>query len=189
MLFALAIQPLVEQLQSIGGLQLNLWYLDDGVLGGPVPAVLEAIALLEKELPSYGLSLHYEKCEVIGDLSLLVQFPSVFKQGHPDDATYLEVPVGSPEAAKRYFRSRLLCELGASQYAFFLLRTCIAFARPVYWTRTIPTEHIIATGLAAGHLPTSGRRNTRDRHTKPYSAAQTTRLRCRQGLPPAPPRK
>jgi len=40
LLFALAIQPLVEQLQSIDGLKLNIWYLDDGILGGPVPAVL-----------------------------------------------------------------------------------------------------------------------------------------------------
>ena len=52
-LFALAIMDLTKQCKS----EWNLWYLDDGVLGGEVETVLNDYKLIMGEEKSLGLKL------------------------------------------------------------------------------------------------------------------------------------
>ena len=56
-------------------LQVNTWYLDDGILAGPCTAVQRGESLLQNLGPSLGLHLNPSKREVFGqgDLSM---FPS-----------------------------------------------------------------------------------------------------------------
>ena len=53
LLFCLTIQPLVLKLRS----EFKVFYLDDGMLGGPVQDVLHDFRLVEEEAASLGLQL------------------------------------------------------------------------------------------------------------------------------------
>ncbi|KAJ8727191.1 hypothetical protein PYW08_015588 [Mythimna loreyi] len=59
-IFSLAIHPIIQQLNS----KFNVWYLDDGTLGGDVDTVLEDFQLLKQQFKSIGLDLNESKCEL-----------------------------------------------------------------------------------------------------------------------------
>ena len=54
LLFCLTIQPLVLKIRS----EFKVFYLDDGMLGGPVQDVLRDFRLVEEEAASLGLQLN-----------------------------------------------------------------------------------------------------------------------------------
>ena len=58
--FALAVDTCARNLQS----PLNIWYLDDATIGGPVSDVVADLRLISKALPDLGLQLNAAKCEV-----------------------------------------------------------------------------------------------------------------------------
>lgn len=62
-LFALAIQPVVENLT---GLWLNRWYADDGVLLGPVETVNNNLGCMCQSFREIGLEVNLSKCEMWG---------------------------------------------------------------------------------------------------------------------------
>lgn len=59
-IFSLAIQPIILSLNS----KLNLWYLDDGSLGGDVNTVFQDLENLINKFGSIGLDLNFSKCEL-----------------------------------------------------------------------------------------------------------------------------
>ena len=59
LLFALAIDPIIRSMQS----ELNIWFLDDGTLAGPVETVARDIERLLPEFSNLGLQLNPKKCE------------------------------------------------------------------------------------------------------------------------------
>lgn len=59
-IFSLAIHPSIKDLNS----KLNIWYLDDGTLGGDATTVLNDLETLIASFDSIGLSLNYSKCEL-----------------------------------------------------------------------------------------------------------------------------
>ena len=67
MLFAAAIQPLTVELRS--GLDLGLFFLDDGVLVGDIQAMGAPLAHTQR--PAAGLQLNLRKCKVmaVGNVS------------------------------------------------------------------------------------------------------------------------
>ena len=54
------------------GIDLDLFYLDDGVLAGDVPAVAAALAQTQRRAAELGLRLNLRKCEVVatGDIAV-----------------------------------------------------------------------------------------------------------------------
>ena len=60
LLFALAIDPIIQSLRS----PLNVWYLDDGTLAGPATSVSADISTLIPALQRIGLTVNHQKCEV-----------------------------------------------------------------------------------------------------------------------------
>ena len=58
--FALAIDPIVRAVNS----PLNIWYLDDGCLGGSAERVAQDLSRLREGFRVVGLELNPEKCEV-----------------------------------------------------------------------------------------------------------------------------
>lgn len=71
LLFALALQPVIERIHTEVGLcvagrrlALNAWYLDDGALVGTPEQLRQALAILQDDGPSLGLELHATKCEL-----------------------------------------------------------------------------------------------------------------------------
>ena len=72
LVFSLAIQPLVQELASIGkngrpgdASDLVVFYLDDGVVCGSPQAVSQALARLQERAGALGLSLNLGKCELV----------------------------------------------------------------------------------------------------------------------------
>jgi hypothetical protein len=59
-IFSLSIHPTIERLSS----QLNVWYLDNGALGGSAETVLKDLETIIVEFKKIGLSLNYSKCEL-----------------------------------------------------------------------------------------------------------------------------
>lgn len=59
-IFSLAIHPIIKTLNS----KLNVWYLDDGTLGGEADTVLSDLQTLTTALSTIGLSLNFSKCEL-----------------------------------------------------------------------------------------------------------------------------
>ena len=64
LLFSLAIHPLVKELRACG-LDLSLFYLDDGILCGTAETVAKALTLLRSRAAGLGLNLNLSKCELI----------------------------------------------------------------------------------------------------------------------------
>lgn len=60
LLFALAIDPIIQNLRS----PLNIWYLDDGTLAGPADSVTADISTLLPSLQRIGLTVNCQKCEL-----------------------------------------------------------------------------------------------------------------------------
>ena len=95
LLFCLAVHDLVQQLQS----EFNIFFLDDGTLGGSLEGVLEDFSTVERMAGELGLQLNRDKSEVICDDSstrsaMLRAVPglSVTEQDH---ATLLGSPIGT----------------------------------------------------------------------------------------------
>ena len=65
LLFSLVLHPLILRLATIKGLDINKWYLDDGVIAGRSRDVKAALDMLLKEGPAIGVFLNEEKCELI----------------------------------------------------------------------------------------------------------------------------
>ena len=59
-LFALAVDPTIQALRS----PLNLWFLDDGTLAGPLESVTADLHCLIPSLRELGLEVNVHKCEV-----------------------------------------------------------------------------------------------------------------------------
>ena len=69
-MFSLAIHPLVKAIASLG-LDLNIFYLDDGLLCGSPEGVSKALAVLLHKGPALGLDLNLDKCELISTLPVV----------------------------------------------------------------------------------------------------------------------
>ena len=151
LLFCLAIQPLVMSCLS----ELNLWYLDDGTLGGPPDTVLSDLERVVNAEANLGLSINSAKCELIvlsEDEEFREDCLTRFRSVAPDiqatvlnSATLLGSPL-SKEAADTVLQEKLksleqlthrLKDLDAHD-AYFLLRHCFSIPKLLYTLRSAP---------------------------------------------------
>lgn len=68
-IFGLAIHPIISTLNS----KLNMWYLDDGTLGGSANTVLKDLETLIEQFKDIGLDLNFSKCELFMSDTLSVE--------------------------------------------------------------------------------------------------------------------
>lgn len=61
--FSLAIHPIISELNS----KFNVWYLDDGSLGGEASSVLNDLSTIVNKFQAIGLELNTNKCELFID--------------------------------------------------------------------------------------------------------------------------
>ena len=47
-------------------LELDIWYLDDGILFGTIDTIKLALSILKEHLPNTGLELNLLKCKLFG---------------------------------------------------------------------------------------------------------------------------
>ena len=104
-LFALSIQPVLLKLQE---LELNFqgWYLDDGVLCGPLDVLQEAFDLAQNSFEHLGLSVNAEKCKLFlptDDPVSLELFSGVPRVSASQGVIVLGVPIGSDSYIAVFF--------------------------------------------------------------------------------------
>ena len=71
--FSIGIDPIIRLLKS----ELNLWYLDDGTIAGPLKTVAEDLKLLKTKFSLIGLELNPQKCELVPLSPLLRRTPCI----------------------------------------------------------------------------------------------------------------
>ena len=146
LLFCLTIHQLCSQLKS----ELNLFYLDDGTLGGSEEVLRHDLEVVEREGAELGLKLNHLKSEVIcvvSDLrdTILSSLPGA-RVVDPMNATLLGSPIGdvSSISTSLYGKTQLLRKMGdrllhlATQDAILLLRHSFAIPKLLYCLRTAP---------------------------------------------------
>ena len=142
LLFCLAILPIVKGLSS----PLNMWYLDDGSLGGSPSQVLADFQLIQSEGIDRGLQVNTRKCEVI-DLSdcCSITYIENAQQVEVSDLTLLGAPLGNQ--AMKFVLEKKISELStmesklswiSSHHALFLLKNCFALPKLLYVLQTSP---------------------------------------------------
>ena len=152
-LFSLGISGLVARMSS----PLNVWYLDDGTLGGPADLVAEDILKVLQFEDEGGLALNATKCEIItvgGNLQeqeemhrIIAEVLPGAKRVEPADSELLGAPIGArriPQilAEKRNALLRVLPRLTAMhpQAALCLWRYSLGSPKFNYTLRTSPTS-------------------------------------------------
>ena len=152
LLFCIAIQPLVASMTS----DFNVWYCDDGTLGGPQDTVLQDYERIKTLGAEMGLTLNIQKTELtflnsnqdcfdtVKD-SLTEQFGDVLFV-KPDGQTLLGAAIGGHKAIEQVLNIKiemleLLCKrlkrLDAHD-ALFLLAASFSLPRLMYVLRTTP---------------------------------------------------
>ena len=154
-LFSLSIMSLTNSLSS----PLNVWYLDDGTLGGTTEEVFSDFSTILCRSSSLGLELNVAKCELFTTASEstgLEDTLSIFRSVAPniqttqsEIATLLGAPL-TTEALPHLFHARiesLECMISRLRIlqahdALYLLRNFFALPKLLYLLRTSPTWRV-----------------------------------------------
>jgi hypothetical protein len=151
-IFNLAIHPIITQLTS----DLNIWYLDDGTIGGKRSTVLADLQTIIDRFAEIGLTINFNKCEIfIGesippnirtsimkDINILT--PNISVLSH-DNLTLLGAPIFdesiplSINAKIDHFHScsELLFQINPHM-AIYILRLCLFSPKFMYILRCCP---------------------------------------------------
>ncbi|XP_049875922.1 uncharacterized protein LOC126373729 [Pectinophora gossypiella] len=149
LLFSLAIHPVVSDLKS----PLNVWYLDDGTIGGSPETVARDMRSLFSALRVMGLEVNTAKCELYGcgvestaSRSLFGELIPGLRFTDKSNLNLLGAPifaeaVGPELRAKTDALSSLAEHLKSlpAHVALTLLRNCFAMPKLTYTIRTAPT--------------------------------------------------
>ena len=138
LLFSLAIHPVVLQLKS----RLNVWYLDDGLLGSQdVAELFHDYILLKDEAAKIGLHINAKKCEIVhNDSEEVAEFLKMgVTQTKLNDFQFLGAGI-EPECVTAVLNDKLESLKGVhkrlhllpAQQATFLLRACFGLPRFMY---------------------------------------------------------
>ena len=150
LLICLAIRDIVVSLKS----SFNVFYLNNGTLGGPVSDVKSDLAFLESAAHKIGLFLNHDKSEIIcvdepSKRSMLSSFPFL-RMVDSAKATLLGSPFGGDESLNMCWESKVeqletigsqLKQLQAHD-ALCHLRNALAVPKVLYILRTAPKFQI-----------------------------------------------
>lgn len=149
LIFSLGIQKIISNLKS----PLNMWYLDDGTIGGTPDEVRGDLLSLIPQFEKVGLKMNAGKCEFFPcDPTGLTSFSSLstvlpgLKVVNSDSFTLLGSPI-FPSAVRDSLLLRKSALLSAharlkdisKHEALVLLKFCFAVPKLTYFLRTVPT--------------------------------------------------
>ena len=146
LLFCLAIQPLIQDLQS----EFRVFYLDDGTIGGSLEDVHRDLLMVEEKAALLGLQLNRTKTELVCDdantRDSMLSVVSELRAVCCSEASLLGTPIGSAELIDNTITSKIqkLRLMGdkfrflKSQDALSLLRHSFAIPKVLYILRTAP---------------------------------------------------
>lgn len=155
LLYALAQQPLLEQLRDLRvqgrGLDVVTAYLDDVVLAGPTPVIREALRMIEVCSPAIGLAPCIGKCELVplaglGGDHALFDFPASLPVNTSGNFEVLGAPIGGAAFAAEYVRTKRVkktqrlrdevVNLEDAHAGYKILSQCLGACRLLYAMRT-----------------------------------------------------
>jgi hypothetical protein len=154
MLFALALHRLILDINArVPNLDLNCWYLDDGIIGGTADQISRVIALIDEHGPQSGLYLAQTKSELIFHAPPVSDpFPTSFLRRY-SDFDLLGTPIGSDSYVHDWLQRKVLkkcdsvwkavLQLGDKHVAYCVLRSCCGFQRLVHVLRTVPPSQCL----------------------------------------------
>ena len=129
---------------------LNIWYMDDGTLGGDIEVLINNFLVVQQMGDSIGLKLNESKCELITyDLDVLLKFRAIspsIQHISVSRAVLLGAPIGNSEGIDASLSNKLtefqrlankLKQLSAHD-AFFLLKNCFSLPKLQYILRCAP---------------------------------------------------
>ena len=114
LLFSLVMLQVSEEIKiSSGGLQLHMWYLDDGVLAGPSYEVQNALRVIAEVGPKWGMFLNPEKCEIITHPASAMQTDIFYQipreqKNFQGNFSILGSPIGSSEFCRTYLEEHAI---------------------------------------------------------------------------------
>ena len=149
-LFCLVLQQLISAIAEdvdCESLLFHHWYIDDGVVAGPVAAIAWVLAIIQESGPPLGLNINIAKCELFSSRDLS-SFPEEMRRSNVPHFEILGAPIGDLVfcakfvAQKQSEASKLLKELEAvgsiDPQVALLLRQCGSFCRLVHLARNTP---------------------------------------------------
>ena len=163
-LFSLVIHALILRISAeLPGLDVNKWYLDDGVIAGKSADVRRALDIIAGlDTMEVGVFLNEGKCELVthpAAAGCLSAFPASIpdKMRRTDGCTsLLGAPIGDDHFCAQFVRDdslepaqRTLKRLGLvrdPQVAMTLLRHCTGFCQFVYALRATPPHQLADVG-------------------------------------------
>ncbi|KAI5632042.1 reverse transcriptase (RNA-dependent DNA polymerase) domain-containing protein [Phthorimaea operculella] len=149
LIFSLAIHKSITSLKST----LNIWYLDDGTIGGTVSEVADDIQRLFPKLKEVGLEVNTGKCEIYpcgteaarecARFDTLIPGIKVLNR---DNLSLLGAPIFLEAIPEFFLRKRNALEKAhqemrhlSAHVALILLRSCLSLLKLTYTIRTCPT--------------------------------------------------
>lgn len=139
LLFCLSIQNIVSKVSC----PLNVWYMDDGTIGGPADVVTENLNMINEESKKIGLFLNEKKCEVYSQCDSH-KFPTM-KVLSKEKFSLLGAPV-TEECIKETLFSKLeemtktfnLLKLLPRHHAFHVMQKCLGCPQIMSIIRSSP---------------------------------------------------
>ena len=151
LLFCLVLHQVVCAIATdseCASLFFHRWYIDDGVVAGPISAVLRVLSIIKDLGPPLGLHINLSKCKLfsVNDLS---RFPDEMKKSNVPHFEILGAPIGDFLFCAKYIGQKCtdaskllqqLAQVGSSDphIAMLLLRQCGGFCRLIHLAKTIP---------------------------------------------------
>ena len=153
LLFCLVLQQVhvvsaIAEAADCASLLFHKWYIDDGVVAGPIAAIARVLAIIQDCGLPLGPYINIAKCELFS-LSDLSSFPDEMMQSNVPHFEILGAPIGELVfcakfvALKQSEASKLPQQLEAvgsidPQVGLLLLRQCGSYCRLVHLSRHTP---------------------------------------------------
>ena len=153
LLFSLAI----DSVSTGGGTDINVWYLDDGTIGGPLEQVTNNIQRIKNQLDEKGLTINSSKCEaaLLGAVTpssrsdairTLQKYLPDIREVQIDELQLLGSPICDAQVRTQLLSGAQMVrklvsrvqELDEPHQAFFLLKNYISAPRLLYMLRSAP---------------------------------------------------
>ena len=154
-LFCMVLKKVINAISDSCALDINLWFLDDGVIAGPAEEVSRALDVIEQVGPNLGLLTNLSKKDggvFCTDEIILDSFQQFSHRSLKFNFPLLGVPVGEPDYCNQYALDLVkkvikdthepISNLQDPQAATLLLRKCASFCKLVFLARATPINYI-----------------------------------------------
>jgi hypothetical protein len=154
-LFCMVLKKFINAISANCALDINLWFLDDGVIAGPAEKVSRALEIIEQVGPNLGLFTNLSKKDggvFCTDEFTLNSFQQFSHRSQMFNFPLLGVPIGELDYCNQYALDLVkkvikdthkpISKLQDPQAATLLLRKCASFCKLVFLTRATPINYI-----------------------------------------------